>query len=38
MVEYTAETFKENCIHTIEQLRKGKKLVLRMGSKDIGEK
>ena len=36
MVEISAETFAENCIHTTTQLRKGKKLALWIRIKDIG--
>ena len=38
MIEISAETFAENCIHTITQLRKGEELVLWIRIKDIGEK
>ena len=38
MVETSAETFTENCIHTITQLRKGKEPILWIRIKDIGRK
>ena len=38
MVKISAETFTENCIHTITQLKKGKKLALWIKIKDIGER
>ena len=38
MVEISAETFSENCIHTITQLRKGKEPTLWIRIKDIGRK
>ena len=38
MVDISAETFAKNCIHTITQLRKSKKLTLWLRIKDIGEK
>ena len=38
MTEISAETFAKSCIHTIKQLRKGKKLALWIRVKDIGEK
>ena len=37
MVEISAEKFAKNCIHTIKQLRKGKKPVLWITIKDMGE-
>ena len=36
MVEISAETFAENCIHTITQLRKGKDPILWIRVRDIG--
>ena len=36
MVEISADTFAKSSIHTIEQLRKGKKLALWIRIKDIG--
>ena len=36
MVEISAETFVENCIHTITKLRTGKKPILWIRIKDIG--
>ena len=38
MVDISAVTFAENCIHTIKQLKKGKEPVLWIKLKDIGEK
>ena len=38
MVDISAETFAENCIHTKKQLKKGKETVLWIIIKDIGEK
>ena len=38
MVEYSAETFAENCIHTIKQLIKGKEPILWTRIKDIRRK
>ena len=38
MVEISAETFAENCIHTITQLRKGKEPNSRIRGKDKGKK
>ena len=38
MVRIIAETFAENCIHTLTQLRKGKKSALWLGIKDIRKK
>ena len=38
IVKISAETFAENCIHTLKQLRKGKKTILWLRIKDIGEK
>ena len=38
MVKISAETFAENCIHTITQLRKGKEPILWIRIKDIGRK
>ena len=38
MVNIRAEIFDENCIHTIIQLREGKKFALWLRIKDIGEK
>ena len=37
MVKISAETFTKSYIHAIEQLRKGKKLVLWIKIKDIGK-
>ena len=34
MVQISAETFAENCIHTIKQLKKGKEPVLWIRIKD----
>ena len=34
MIEISAETFAENCIHTIIQLKKGKEPVLWIRTKD----
>ena len=34
MVDISAETFVENCIHTIKQLKKGKEPVLWIRIKD----
>ena len=36
MVKISAETFAENCIDTIKQLKKGKEPVLWLRIKDIG--
>ena len=36
MVDISAEAFAKNCIHTIAQLRKGKKIALWIRIKDIG--
>ena len=38
MVEISNETFAENCIHTITQLRKCKETILWIRIKDIGRK
>ena len=38
MVDISAKIFAKNCIHTITQVRKSKKLVLWIRIKDIGEK
>ena len=38
MVEIIKETFSKNCMHTITQERKSKKLILWIRIKDIGEK
>ena len=38
MVEITKEIFAKNCIHTITQVKKSKRLVLWIIIKDIGEK
>ena len=38
MVAISAETFAENCTHTITQLKKGKEPVLWMRTKDKGRK
>ena len=38
MVDISAETFAENCIHTIKQLKKGKEPVLLIRIKDIEKK
>ena len=38
MVEYSAETFAENCIHTIKPLIKGKEPILWTRIKDIRRK
>ena len=38
MVDINAETFAENCIHTIKQLKKGKKPVLSIKIRGIREK
>ena len=35
MVEISAKTFAENCIHTITQLKKGTEPVLWTRTKDI---
>ena len=38
MVDISSETFGENCILTIKQVKKGKEAVLWIKIKDIGEK
>ena len=38
MVNISAETFADNCIHTITQLRKGQKSTLCLRIKEIGRK
>ena len=38
IVEFSAETFAKNCIHTITQLKKGKESILCIRTKDIGRK
>ena len=38
MVDISAETFAKNCIHTISQLKRGKKSILWLRIRDIGRK